>query len=270
MHQSIRIKDKENKQMKKTLLSLALFSALVYGGDYTNSIGMKFKDIPSGSYTMGTSTPSCPKDDPFTDRNEQQECVKSVRDSETPAHRVSVDGFYLGETEVTQGQWYEVMGNNPSYFRTGDRNMPVEQVRWDDIQSFISRLNSKEGTDKYRLPTEEEWEYAARAGTTTKWYCGDNESCVSSIAVYDTDRPNKVKSKKPNKWGLYDMSGNVWEWVQNCYRSNYNETENCSKGIMRGGAYDYRAGDTRSAFRFGIGRGGMRGQDIGFRLLMTK
>lgn len=262
--------------MTKTLLSLTLLSALIYGGDYTNSIGMKFKDIPSGSYTMGTSVPStanCPKDDPFTSRNEHDDCVRNltrnISKDEIPAHRVSVDGFYLGETEVTQGQWYEVMGNNPSKFKTGDQNMPVEQVSRDDVQRFISRLNDREGTSKYRLPTEEEWEYAARAGTTSKWYCGDSESCVGSIAVYNTYSPRSVKSKEPNGWGLYDMSGNVREWTESCWRKDYNSSEDCIYGSNRGGSWYGNANDTRSAKRNDTAPV-VRYYTIGFRLLRTK
>ncbi len=153
--------------MKKIVLSTSLLATLSFGSDYTNSIGMKFKDIPSGSFVMGTPTPNCPKDNPFTEINEFDECLGSISKDETPAHRVSLSSFYLAETEVTQGQWYEVMGNNPAKFKTGDPNMPVEQVRFDDAKEFISRLNQKEDTNKYRLPTEEEWEYAARAGTIT-------------------------------------------------------------------------------------------------------
>lgn len=255
--------------MNKHVISLALLSALACAGDYTNSIGMKFKEIPAGSFTMGTPTPNCPKDDPFTDRNEYQECANSVSRDETPAHRVSVNGFYMAETEVTQGQWYEVMGNNPAKFKTGDRNMPVEQVSWDDAQAFIRALNAREGTSKYRLPTEEEWEYAARAGTTTKWYCGDNESCVSSIAVYDTSSPRSVKSKNPNRWGLYDMSGNVWEWTESCYTETYNS--GCYKNYKsaRGGSWFVIADGTRSANRYDSTPDN-RYYLIGFRLLRTK
>lgn len=255
--------------MTKTLLSLALLSALAFGGDYTNSIGMKFKDIPSGSFTMGTPTPNCPKDDPFTDRNEYQECAGSVSSDETPAHRVSVDSFYLGETEVTQGQWYEIMGDNPSKFKTGDRNMPVESVSWFDAKKFVDALNKRENTTKYALPTEEQWEYAARAGTTSEWYCGNSESCVSSIAVYYTKSPRPVKSKKPNSWGLYDMSGNVWEWTDSCWTSNYNSGQECSYRSVRGGSWFNNADSTRSAFR-DYASPNNRSYNIGFRLLRTK
>jgi len=217
--------------MKKTLLSLALLSALVYAGDYTNSIGMKFKDISSGSFMMGTQPPgteNCPQDNPFTSPNEYTDCANTKKgdapiSSETPAHKVSLKSFYMAETEVTQGQWYTIMGNNPAEFKTGNPDMPVEQVSWEDARTFVDRLNAKENTNKYRLPTEEEWEYAARAGTNTKWYCGNDESCVNSIAVSDTNTSKPVKSRKQNAFGLYDMSGNVWEWTDSCYTETYNK-----------------------------------------------
>ncbi len=223
--------------MKKIVLSASLLETLTFAGDYTNSIWMKFKDIPKGSFVMGTPTPNCPKDNPFTEKNEFDECLGSISKSKTPAHRVSLNSFYLGETEVTQGQWYEVMENNPAKFKTGDANMPVEQVSFDDAKEFISRLNQKEGTNKYRLPTEEEWEYAARAGTTTKWSCGDSESCLSSVAVYDTNSPRAVKRKKSNAFGLYDMHGNFWDWTDSCWTSDYNSGKDCSRKVNRGGCW---------------------------------
>jgi formylglycine-generating enzyme required for sulfatase activity len=265
--------------INKIILSSLIASTFLLGKDmiysvpdssnFTNSIGMKFKSIPAGTFVMGTPTPNCPKDNPFTEKNEFDECLGSISKSETPAYRASVKSFYMGETEVTQGQWYEIMGNNPAKFKTGDANMPVEQVSWDDAKEFISRLNQKEGTNKYRLPTEEEWEYAARAGTTTKWYCGDSEACVNSIAVYDTNSPKPVKSKKPNAFGLYDMSGNVWEWTDSCYTEDYNK--GCYKNykVSRGGSWDYGAVYTRSAIRNNYAPGD-RGSSLGFRLLRTK
>ena len=224
--------------------------------------------------TVVSSIANCPKDKPFTAPNEYDECVSSrtgsVRKDETPAHSVTVASFYMSETEVTQGQWYEIMGDNPAKFKTGNPNMPVETVSWDDAQKFISRLNQKEGGNKYRLPTEEEWEYAARAGTTTKWYCGNSESCVNSIAVYGTDSPKPVKSKKPNAFGLYDMSGNVWEWTGSCWKSDYNSRQDCGRYSNRGGSWFSLADGTRSAYRdYGFTPDDPM-YNVGFRLLRMK
>ena len=255
--------------MKKAFLTLALSAMFCFSGDYTNSIGMKFKEIPSGSFVMGTQAPNCPKDNPFTEKNEYEECMNSIDKSELPAHKVTLSGFYMQETEVTQEQWYVIMGNNPVKFKTGNENMPVEQVSWDDVKVFIKNLNAKEGTNAYRLPTEEEWEYAARAGTTTKWYCGDDESCANSIAVYRNNKPSPVGTKKTNAWGLYDMSGNVWEWTESCCTNNYNSAKDCSRRSIRGGSWDGVAGNTRSANRYNYSPDS-REYYIGFRLLRTK
>jgi formylglycine-generating enzyme required for sulfatase activity len=255
--------------MKKAFLTLTLSALFCFAGDYTNSIGMKFKEIPSGSFVMGTIAPDCPKDNPFTEKNEYEECMKSINKSELPAHKVTLSGFYMQETEVTQGQWYAIMGNNPAKFKTGNENIPVENVSWDDAKVFIKKLNAKEGVTSYRLPTEEEWEYAARAGTTTKWYCGDSKSCLSSIAVYNTNNPSPVGSKKPNAWGLYDMSGNVWEWTESCWTSDYNSAKDCGFSTGRGGAWNTDANFTSSAIR-GKGLPGDLYDDLGFRLLRTK
>lgn len=264
--------------MKKALLATLAAATMLFSADYTNSIGMKFKDIPAGSFVMGTKTPNCPKDNPFTKENEYEKCANSISKRESPAHTVSVKSFYIAETEVTQGQWYEIMGDNPSKFKTGDPSMPVEMVSWDNAKEFVRRLNYKENTDKYALPTEVQWEYAARAGTTTTWYCGDNISCVASIAVYNTQSPKPVKSKKPNKWGLYDMSGNMWEWVEDCWSENYNSaptnaetpsTENCQYRTLRGGGFNFLALNARSADRKSD-RPDNRDVNLGLRLLRTK
>jgi len=261
--------------MKKTALSLVFLSTLAFGGDYTNSIGMKFKDIPAGSFTMGTQgsdTSDCPKDDPSTKNNENKECV-DVYKSESPTHRVNVQTFYMGETEVTQGQWYEIMGSNPSKFQNKNLNMPVEKVSWNDAKNFVEALNKREKTTKYRLPTEEEWEYAARAGTTTKWSCGEYESCLDNIAWYtknSEDRTHEVATKQPNSWGLYDMSGNVWEWTESCWTSDYNSEQECQYRSYRGGGWFDVANYTRSAVRGNIYAPDDRVNDIGLRLLRSK
>ena len=199
-------------------------------------------------------------------------------------HRVTISKpFYLQTTEVTQGQWREVMGNNPSYFKNCGDDCPVEQVSWNDVREFIRKLNQREGANKYRLPTEAEWEYACRAGTDTPFYFGD---CLSTDqANYNGNYPMPgcakgeyrktpvpVGSFSPNAWGLYDMHGNVWEWCQDWY-GNYpsghvTDQTGPSSGsarVGRGGSFSSRAGYCRSANR-GIlppGRGGLL---LGFRL----
>jgi len=131
-------------------------------------------------------------------------------DGEKPIHSVSINRFALGKFEVTQGQWKAVMGSNPSHFKDCGDNCPVEQVSWDDALAFIQKLNQKTGQN-YRLPSESEWEYACRAGAN-QTYCGSDN--VDRVAVYDKNSGNETHpagSKQPNEWGLYDMSGSVWE-----------------------------------------------------------
>lgn len=166
---------------------------------FTNSIGIEFILIPAGEFDMGS-----PPNEKYREAHEG------------PVHHVILtNAFYMGKYEVTQKQWRDVMGNNPSYFKDDAR--PVEQVSWNDAQEFIKKLNEKEGTDKYRLPSEAEWEYAARAGTTTMYSFGDDESMLGDYAWYEKnsgERTHPVGQKKPNPWGLYDMHGSLWEWVQ--------------------------------------------------------
>ncbi|WP_394697693.1 formylglycine-generating enzyme family protein [uncultured Methanomethylovorans sp.] len=194
---------------------------------YTNSIGMEFVLIPSGEFEMGSDDL-----DPY----------------ETPVHEVTIENaYYLGKYEVTQEQWVEIMGANPSKFE-GDNN-PVEYVSWDDVQEFVKKLNAKEGTDKYRLPSEAEWEYACRAGTITKYSFGDDESILGHYAwYYDNSgyETHPVGQKRPNPWGLYDMHGNVAEWVQDELHDSYNgaptdgsawEDGNILYREFRGGSY---------------------------------
>jgi len=179
--------------------------------------------------------------------------IFGVGDSdERPVHKVCVDDFYLGEHEVTQGDWKEVMGNNPtnSGFKNCGDDCPVERLPFHEIQEFISNLNRKTGGD-YRLPTEAEWEYAAReGGKPIKWAGTNREHEVGDYAWYGRNSNKKlhpVKSKKPNSLGLYDMSGNVWEQVQDSYSRRYYEssTQNNPKGpypdgkrrVIRGGSF---------------------------------
>ena len=145
-------------------------------------------------------------------------------DSEKPIHEVCVSDFYIGKYELTQRQWQKVTGINPSKFSSCGEDCPVEQVTWDDIQKFISTLNSQSGK-KYRLPTEAEWEYAARSGgKKEKWAGTSKESLLGDYAWYSGNSGSKthpVGQKKPNSLGIYDMTGNVWEWCSDWYSEEY-------------------------------------------------
>jgi formylglycine-generating enzyme required for sulfatase activity len=164
--------------------------------------GMEFVQIPAGTFTMGDSGPE-------------------ASDWSVPAHEVSVQPFELMTTEVSQGMWIEVMGDNPSSM-PGDLQRPVESVSWDDCQVFLSRLNELDPDHSYRLPTESEWEYACRAGSTTAFFWGDELDpgyCWWFGNSPETTHP--VGTSRPNAFGLHDMSGNVWEWCADFFHYNY-------------------------------------------------
>jgi len=192
---------------------------------------------------------------------------------ESPTHQVMVSTFYMSKYEITQKQWVEIMGSNPSYFK-GD-NLPVEQVSWEDVQDFIRKLNLKTGK-QYRLPTEAEWEYAARGGTKSKGYKYSGSNTLSNVAWYDDNsgrETHPVGSKFPNELGLYDMSGNVWEWCGDWY-GNYGSSAQTNPAgpssgsyrVFRGGSWDFSAGGCRVTFRFSY-YPGYRMSSIGFRLV---
>ena len=214
--------------------------------------------IPAGSFEMGSNK----------------------EPNEMPVHRVTIKrAFALGKTEVTQGQWKAIMdNNNPSKFSSCGDNCPVEQVSWDDVQIFIEKLNAKTGK-KYRLPSEAEWEYACRAGGQHE-YCGSDD--LDSIAWYGASaKPagnsgkstNPVATKQANAFGLYDMSGNVWEWVEDVYHDSYNGAPSDGSAwqgdsvlrVPRGGSWSFlqraaKRGGSESDFRYST---------IGFRLART-
>ncbi len=239
---------------------------------FTSSfLGAKFVLIPAGTFMMGS-----PIDEPGRDGYESTQ------------YQVTISrAFFMQTTEVTQGQWKKVMGGNPSRFSDCGDDCPVEQVSWNDAQEFIQKLNSIEGTDKYRLPTEAEWEYAARAGTTTPFNTGN---CLTTDqANYDGNYPLsgctkgghqqrtvRVGSFAPNSWGLYDMHGNVWEWVQD-WKGNYptgsvTDPKGPSIGkfrMCRGGSWNQNAWVCRSAFRF-YSFPSLRKDHRGFRLVRTR
>jgi formylglycine-generating enzyme required for sulfatase activity len=228
------------KERNSTLLPILTITPVVDQKSITNSIGMEFVWIPAGKFDMGSPTNE-------KDRT-KNEAVQSVNIS---------NAFYMGKYEVTQKQWRDVMGTNPSNWK-GD-NLPVEMVSWEDAQVFIKKLNEMEGGNKYRLPSESEWEYAARAGTTTRYSFGDDESLLLDYAWYDANSESKthdVGQKKPNSWGLYDMHGNVWEWVDSWYNEMF----------FRGGGWKGYAGYCRSAAKRSAKSSG-RYSDIGFRLM---
>jgi formylglycine-generating enzyme required for sulfatase activity len=197
---------------------------------------------------------------------------------EEPVHTVRLTKpFYLGKYEVTQPQWQAVMGYNPNYDR-GDPNLPVTVVSWEDVQEFIRRLNARErGTAFYRLPTEAEWEYAARAGSTTAFSFGNSAVDLGRYAWCgrnSDDNTHPVGQLRPNAWGLYDMHGNVLEWVQDWY-GEYTpkpvpDPPGPSSGlhrVVRGGSWYNDARFCRSASR-GYATPGYVGY-VGFRLLRT-
>ncbi len=197
---------------------------------------------------------------------------------EEPVHMVTVGDFYIGKHEVMQKQWKTIMGNNPSNWK-GD-NLPVEKVSWNEAQEFIHRLNAKTG-GHFRLPTEAEWEYTARGGAKSRGYEYADSNNVDKVAWY---RENSVKKTHPvgqkqsNELGLYDMSGNVWEWCQDWYGKNYysispiNNPKGPSNGpyrVLRGGGWSTDASYTRVAYRGGYGPSGASSR-MGFRLAWTR
>ncbi|MDR2459609.1 MAG: formylglycine-generating enzyme family protein [Deltaproteobacteria bacterium] len=174
--------------------------------EYTNSIGMEFVLIPSGTFIMGSNLR-----------------LEDGMLSERPRHLVRITKpFYLSKYEVTQAQWEAIMGTNPS-FTKGERH-PVEYVTWWETILFIYKLNAKENTIRYRLPSEAEWEYAARGGSSSTYFFGDNKDELGDYAWYEEnsdDCTHEVGLKKPNSFGLYDIYGNVREWVYDTYGTNY-------------------------------------------------
>ncbi len=236
---------------------------------FTNSIGIKFRFISPGNFMMGS-----PQDEQNRNKDETQHLITLKK------------GYYIGVTEVTQHQWRKMMEKNPSEFQTNGDNFPVESVSWFDVQAFIRKLNDIESTDKYRLPTEAEWEYACRAGTTTPFAFG---KCLSpNLANYDgrysaINCPNGKFNKKTvpaatypaNDWGLYDMHGNVWEWCQDWYGKIYVNKATDPGGplsgrykVIRGGGWDFLDHDLRSANRDrSLPDRGLK--HIGFRLVKS-
>ena len=223
--------------------------------------GMEFVTIPSGSFMMGSPS------------------TESGRDNDEEQHRVSVGFFEFMTTEVTQGMWEEIMGNNPAHdYGVGD-NYPVYYVSWNDCQDFTDRLNGMDPNHTYRLPSEAEWEYACRGGNTTCYYWGDSssESVIGRYCRYienSDSTAHSVGTKDPNDWGLYDMSGNVWEWCEDSYRSHYGDCPTDGSAYKKSGSDRVRRGGSwysvtyycRSANRHSFSPGNS-GNSLGFRLV---
>jgi hypothetical protein len=196
-------------------------------------------------------------------------------DNEKPAHNVTLSDYMIAKTEVTQGLWIAVMGTNPSYFKGYD--LPVESVSWDDCQEFIKKLNQLTGKT-YRLPTEAEWEYAARGGKKSKGYQYAGGNSIKEVAWYNGNTgygTHPVGQKQPNELGLYDMSGNVWEWCQDWYDSYASSSQTNPTGptsgsyrVLRGGSWDYGVGECRVSNRE-ASNPSFRSGGRGFRLVLV-
>ncbi len=233
--------------------------------DLGKGIKLEMVLIPAGEFLMGS---------PDSD--------KDAMPNEKPQHRVRITKpFYLGKYLVTQEQWEAVMGNNPSFFK-GPKN-PVEQVSCADCQKFLDKLNKRQGNPagKFELPTAAQGEYACRAGSTTRYYFGDDDKQVGEYAWYNGNADKKshpVGQKRANAWGLYDMHGNVWQWCQDSYDKYYYAKSprddpagpaTGSARVIRGGSWFNDARYSRSAYRDGLGLGFGGCGGLGFRVSLV-
>jgi len=256
--------------------------------DFTNTLGMKFKLIPAGKFTMGSPREEidrCLKE--FGERDWEKERLPT----EGPEHEVEITRpFYMGTTEVTVGQFRQFVEEKK--YDVGDDgwkkagpdqfdDYPVVSISWGHAVDFCDWLSAKEGKI-YRLPTEAEWEYCCRAGKAGARYCfGDEDAQLENYAWYKNNsggRTHRVGQLKPNSWGLYDMHGNVWEWCQDHYDRQDNYYKNSlvkdppggagDERVLRGGSWAWSPGFCRSAFRHFVGPG-ERYDDLGFRVVLV-
>jgi formylglycine-generating enzyme required for sulfatase activity len=211
--------------------------------------------VQSGTFTMGCTA-------------DQDNCAND----EKPAHQVTVSSYYIGKYEVTQAQWKAVMGSNPSHFQGDD--LPVENVSWNDVQDFLAQLKNLTGKN-YRLPTEAEWEYAARGGSKSRNTQYSGAYSPDNCAWYSNNSGSKthpVGTKLSNELGIYDMSGNVWEWCNDWYGSYSSDPQTNPHGaysgstrVIRGGSWNFVAWIVRVSFRYAF-TPVYRDYDLGFRL----
>ncbi|MBQ3634294.1 MAG: formylglycine-generating enzyme family protein [Bacteroidales bacterium] len=209
-----------------------------------SGVSFSLRLVTHGTFLMGA--------DPSTDPDADED--------ESPVHSVTISrDYYLAETPVTQALYMAVMGSNPSYFM-GDTSRPVEQVSWNDCQAFIKKLNSIITDGSFSLPTEAEWEFAARGGNLSKGYKYAGSDDIDDVAWYDgnsDDQTHPVSENAPNELGLYDMSGNVWEWCAD-WDCNYPSSsvtdpvgpDSGLKRVLRGGGYYGSPRDCRLSYRF--------------------
>ena len=216
--------------------------------------------VSGGTFTMGGTS----------------EQGSDAYDDEKPTHNVTLSSYYICKYEVTQALWRAVMGSNPSNFK-GD-NLPVECVSWNDCQTFINRLNSYTGRN-FRLPTEAEWEFAARGGNYSRHYKYSGSNYIGDVAWYGDNSGNRthpVGTKQPNELGLYDMSGNVYEWCSDWYgsyssysQSNPTGPNSGSDRVDRGGSWGGSARYCRSSYRGNL-TPGYRFSNLGLRLVLSQ
>lgn len=221
-----------------------------------NGVSFTMVGVKGGTFTMGATSEQTGADS-----------------DESPTHQVTLSDYYIGETEVTQELWQAVMGSNPSGF-TGNLQRPVENVSWNDCQTFITKLNALTG-ETFSLPTEAEWEYAARGGNKAQGYLYSGSNTIGDVAWYTSNSSSTthpVKTKQANELGLYDMSGNVWEWCADWYGSYSSSAQTDPVGpssgsyrVLRGGSWSLTATCCRVANRYYDSPSGA-GSDNGLRL----
>ncbi|MBL7700478.1 MAG: SUMF1/EgtB/PvdO family nonheme iron enzyme [Chitinophagaceae bacterium] len=221
-------------------------------------VDIEFVKIEPGSFVYGKFQPTYPKSDTVAARMAKTDAM--------PGFTVTIpESFSIGKYEVTQAQWKKVMNTNPSYFK-GD-SLPVQNISWNGAQEFISKLNAMDPSHTYRLPTEFEWEYAARAGAADDISWDE----IRGQAHISADKPDTVGSKKPNAWGLYDMLGNVWEWTSDIYNEKIFADQTPaiagSEHVLKGSSF---VGDVKNATYMTHAAGPGNGWDVGFRVIRAR
>ena len=241
--------------LRKNIFVISCILILVICNDSFGQPKIEMIFVEGGTFVMGTNTGIS---------------------EEKPVHNVTLSSFYMGKYEVTQAQWKAIMGSNPSAFKDCD-NCPVERVNWDDVQDFIIKLNGQTKKN-YRLPTEAEWEYAARGGKLSKGYLYSGSDNLKKVAWFSqtADETHEVGTKKPNELGLFDMTGNVYEWCSDRYGAYSSDSQTNPTGsygrlrVKRGGSWGYESSDEYfwTTYR-GAEIPTTRDVNLGFRLCLS-